>query len=59
MDTDLDGVRVRCVLGQNYRSTFQGVGTSPSAHDVSRKGGHRLRRSEGDLVENSSLGSIR
>ena len=59
MVTNLNGVRVRCVLGHYYCSTFQGVGTSSSAHDATRKVGQFLGRSEGDLVKNSGLRSIR
>lgn len=59
MVTNLNGVRVRCVLWHYHRSTLHGVGTSSSAHDATRKVGQRCGRSEGDLVKNSGLGSIR
>jgi len=59
MVTNLDRVRVRCVLGQNYCRAFQGVGTSTSAHDATWKDGKCLDGFEGDLIENSSLGIIR
>jgi len=52
---ELNGVCVRCVLGQYYRSTFQGVGTSSSTRDATRKDGQRLFRSERDLVKNDGL----